>query len=182
MGRTDLSVLIEFYELPRLFGFWISDYEQLKQFEAEVKERWWPSVYLFVTEHLLYVLDLKPDDEVPGRIATYVKHYSYEIDGPELVLQPLIITDDRQIERGPVAKRPWALTSDGRFNIQIEDFWWRFVPATIDELTTAGFNRELIEMFVKDAREEGIEVIEKFDEAKARELIKEARAREEAEN
>lgn len=74
------------------------------------------------------------------------------------------------------------MTSDGRFNLQLEDYWWRFVPATLEELEAAGFNRNLIELYVEDAEEEGLEVIETFDVAKARQLIKEARAREEAEN
>ena len=182
MSKPKFTVSAEFYELPYMFGFWISDPDQIRLLEAEVKGKWWRSGYLFMGSHFLYELDLKPDDEDSSRIATYVKHYTYSIDGPELILQPLLITDDEQVERGPIAGRSWAMTSDGRFNLQLEDYWWRFVPATIEELEGAGFNRKLIEIFVRLAGEEGLEVIETFDEAKARQLIKEARAREDAEN
>ena len=182
MSKPKFTVSAELYELPNMFGFWISDPDQIRLLEAEVKGKWWLSAYLFVGDDFLYELDLKPDDEDRSRIATYVKHYNYTIDGPELILEPLIITDDNQVERGPAAGRSWAMTSDGRFNLQLEDYWWRFVPATIEELEAAGFNRKLIDIFVKLAGEEGLEVIETFDEAKARQLIKEARAREDAEN
>lgn len=182
MSKPKFTVSAELYELPNMFGFWISDPDQMRLLEAEVKGKWWRSAYVFIGDYLLLELDLKPDDEDSSRIATYVKHYNYTIDGPELILEPLIITDDDQVEHGPPAGRSWAMTSDGRFNLQLEGYWWRFVPATIEELEAAGFNRKLIELYVEDAKEEGLEVIETFDEAKARQLIKEARAREDAEN
>ena len=182
MSKPKFTVAVEWYELPNMFGFWISDPDQMRLLEAEVKGKWWRSAYVFIGDHLLLELDLKPDDEDSSRIATYVKHYTYSIDGPELILQPLLIMDDKQVERGPIAGRSWAMTSDGRFNLQLEGYWWRFAPATIEELEAAGFNRKLIELYVEDAEEEGLEVIETFDKAKARQLIKEARAREDAEN
>lgn len=181
-GKPKVSGLIQLYELPHLFGFWIDDPEQHAKLEVGTKEKWMPRGCLFLGDHFMFQLDLDVDDEEPDRMATYVKHYVYEIDGPDLILQYIKIKKGGERERGPVGKLPWLMTSDGRLNLQMEDFWWRYVPATVDDLVAAGFNRGLIEEYVSETRKVGQFVEEIFTVEKARELIKAARAKEEAEN
>ena len=176
------KVLTEFYSLPRMFGFWICDPEQMRQREEATKKKWWPVALLFFGDHHEIWLHRRPHDEAPDAMVTDVLFHVYDIDGPTFVVQQLILEGEEEVRRSEAAEVPWSLSDDGRLNFLSEGIMWRYIPAGIDDLVAAGFSRVLIESYIRDFEEAGEEVIEKFDETKARQLIKEARAKEEAEN
>ena len=176
------KVLTEFYWLPRMFGFWIADPDQIRVEEEATKKKWWPDALLFFGDHHEIWLHRQPADDDPDAMITNVLYHVYEIDGPTFVVQQLIPEGEDKIRKSEVVEVPWALSDDGRLNFQDDGILWRYVPASIDDLEAAGFSRVLIQSFIKDFTEAGEEVIEEFDEAKAKQLIEEARAKEEAEN
>ena len=183
MNGRNFRILTEYYfQLPYLLGFWISDPEQVRLREEATKEKWLPRGWMFMGDHHLVQLDITEDDDDPNETATRARFFVYEMNGPLLTIQALLGNGKEKIERSDVMEIPWALTDDGRLNLRVEDIWWRYIPASIDDLDAAGFARLLVDTLIADFRKEGLEVIEKFDEAKARELIEEARAKEEAEN
>ena len=183
MKERKLKVLTEYYfGLPYLFGFWISDPEQIRLREEVTKEKWLPRGWLFMGDHHLIQLDLTEDDDKSKDLATLARFFVYDLDGPLLNVQALLGDGKERIERSEILEMPWAITDDQRLNLKNADIWWRYIPASIDDLDDAGFSRSIIGSLMADFREEGLQVIEKFDETKARQFIKEARAKEEAEN
>ena len=169
------EILDELYQLPYLFGFWLSDPEEDERLLRWTGEKWTPKAYMFLGETMQLELDLDEDPDVPGRIATYVGDYAYEIDGADLIMQRVFLNDDDELVHDPVIVTvPWGITDDGRLTLDIADHIWWYVPASVDDLVAAGFNRPAIEHLIKQFRDDGDVVIEKFDLEKARELIDEA--------
>ncbi len=72
-------------------------------------EKWTHKAYMFLGETMQLELDLDEDPDVPGRIATYVGDYAYEIDGADLIMQRVFLNDDDELVHDPVIVTvPWG--------------------------------------------------------------------------
>ena len=59
MSKPKFTVSAELYELPNMFGFWISDPDQMRLLEAEVKGKWWRTAYIFIGDPFTLTIGLK---------------------------------------------------------------------------------------------------------------------------
>ena len=181
MKKPQFKIVTEFYELPHLFGFWITDPVELDRRKEATNEEWLPRGWLFVGDRHLIQLDFVDDDEGDD-VVTRGRYLVYELDGPTMKVQALARDSDGSMTKTEPVDLPWALTEDRRLNLQGEGWWWRYVPASLDDLVEAGFERNLVEGILEDFRTQGVEAVEHFDEATARKLIVDARRREDEEH
>lgn len=157
------------FDLPYLFGAWITDPVEIEKRERIVELPSFPRAWLFSDDMRLVRMDLGPSSDGSGDISVFGMQFEYEIDGFVLVMNQLF-GPEADSERVPnrTLRLPWSISINMRLNLVADELVWRYVPATLDE---QGFNLDFFEDRIAEAVARGACFIERFDFETAEKII-----------
>lgn len=163
----------DMFGLPYLFGAWISDPVDLEKRARFVGEDQFPRAWLFFDDMYLVRMGLGPSSDGSGDTSVFSLLYDYRLDGYMLEMHRRFWPHEggKRLPSHPL-RLPWSISTDLRLNIIADDYFWRYVPTSLDKLDEEGFNREHVDMILRLAEERGAHFIEHFDFETAEEIIR----------
>jgi len=165
---TDHRVRADLYELAHLFGFWLEHPYLVEARSRHFGEELQPIALLFFGDR--YMMQLAKIRSQQRSWETAWAMYEYELDDGDIFLWRIDVDrDGRWTYAEPVAQQ-WGIHHDGRLSTQIGNIMTGYLPATVDQLVEAGYERHLIDRYIREWATLGAGYVELFNEKTAEEL------------